>query len=159
MAWFRRNEFRLHPSPDFVAGPSRSRGHGRPRHPNLPYRHFRAYAIAFCYHFPDIMSQSYCSELRLYESLPSITEPLEVIIIFDLSEHGFRLYRSPASMPQAFITYQQFSGHSTELIVAMVHLNDSRIVFSFIAHASQWTSKASLSRDIRSSLTHIPTLK
>ena len=88
------------------------------------------------------MSQSYCSELRLYESLPSITEPLEVIIIFDLSEHGFRLYRSPASLPQAFITYQQFSGHSTELIVAMVHLNDSRIVFSFIAHASQWTSRA-----------------
>ena len=38
LAWFRRNEFRLHPSHDFVAGPSRSRGHGRPRHPNLPYR-------------------------------------------------------------------------------------------------------------------------
>ena len=98
--------------------------------PNLPYRHFRAYTIAFCYHLSDIMSDSYCSELRLYESLPSITEPLEVIVIFDLSEHGFRLDRSPASMHQAFVTCQQFSGHSTELIVAMVHLNDSRIVFS-----------------------------
>ena len=88
------------------------------------------------------MSDSYCSELRLYESLPSITEPLEVIVIFDLSENGFRLDRSPASMHQPFITCQQFSGHSTKLIVAMVHLYDSHIVFSFIAHASQRTSRA-----------------
>ncbi len=43
------------------------------------------------------MSDSYCSKLRTYESLPSIAEPLEVIVIFDLSEHGFRLDRSPAS--------------------------------------------------------------
>jgi len=142
LAWFRRNKFRLHPSHDFVAGPSRSRGHGRPRHPNLPYRHFRAYAIAFCYHFPDIMSHSYGGELCIYKSLTSIAEPLEVIIIFDLSEHGFRLDRPPASMHQAFITCQQFSGHSTELIVAMVHLNDSRIAFAFITHASQRTSGA-----------------
>ena len=142
MAWLRRNKFRLHPSHDYVAGPSRSRGHGRPRHPNLPYRHFRAYAIAFCYHLSYIMSDSYGSKLRLYESLPSIAEPLEVIIILDLSEHGFRLDRSPASMHQAFVTGQQFSGHCTELIVAMVHLNDSRIVFSFITHASQRTSGA-----------------
>ena len=41
LAWFRRNKFRLHPSHDYVAGPSRSRGHGRPRHPNLPYHHCR----------------------------------------------------------------------------------------------------------------------
>ena len=41
MAWFRRNKFRLHPSQRFASGPSRSRGHGRPRHPNLPYLHFR----------------------------------------------------------------------------------------------------------------------
>ena len=37
------------------------------------------------------MSDSYGSELCIYESLPSIAEPLEVIVIFDLSEHGFRL--------------------------------------------------------------------
>ena len=96
MAWFRRNKFRLHPSHDYVAGP------GRPRHPNLPYRHFRAYTIAFCYHLSDIMSDSYGSKLRIYKSLTSIAEPLEVIIIFDLSEHGFRLDRSPASMHQSF---------------------------------------------------------
>ena len=140
MAWFRRNKFRLHPSHDFVAGPSRSRGHGRPRHPNLPYRHFRAHTIALRYHLSDIMSYSYGGELCIYESLSSIAEPLEVIVIFDLSEHGFRLDRSPASMHQAFVTCQQFSGHSTELIVAMVHLNGSCIVFPFIAHASQGTS-------------------
>ena len=140
MAWFRRNKFRLHPSHDFVAGPSRSRGHGRPRHPNLPYRHFRAHTIALRYHLSDIMSYSYGGELCIYESLSSIAEPLEVIVIFDLSEHGFRFDRSPASMHQAFITCQQFSGHCTELIVAMVHLNGSRIVFSFITHASQRAS-------------------
>ena len=140
MAWFRRNKFRLHLSHSFGAGPSRSRGHGRPRHPNLPYRHFRAYTIAFCYHLSDIMCDSYGSELCIYESLPSIAEPLEVIVIFYLSEHGFRLDRSPASMHQPFATCQQFSGHCTELIVAMIHLNDSRIVFSFITHASQWAS-------------------
>ena len=140
MARFRRNKFRLHPSHSFGAGPSRSRGHGRPRHPNLPYRHFRAYTIAFCYHLSDIMCDSYGSELCIYESLPSIAEPLEVIVIFYLSEHGFRLDRSPASMHQPFATCQQFSGHCTELIVAMIHLNDSRIVFSFITHASQRAS-------------------
>ena len=136
MAWFRRNKFRLHPSHDFVAGPSHSRGHGRPRHPNLPYRHCRAYTIAFCYHLSDIMSDSYGSELCIYKSLPSIAEPLEVIVIFDLSEHGFRLDRSPASMHQTFVTCQQFSGHCAEFIVAMIHLNDSRIVLSFVTHAS-----------------------
>ena len=142
MAWFRRNKFRLHPSHDFVAGPSRSRGHGRPRHPNLPYRHFRAYTIALRYHLSDIMSDSYGSELCIYKSLTSIAEPLEVIIILDLSEHSFRLDRSPASMHQTFITCQQFSGHCTEFIVAMIHLYDSRIVFSFITHASQRASGA-----------------
>ena len=142
MACFRRNKFRLHPSHDFVAGPSRSRGHGRPRHPNLPYRHFRAYTIAFCYHLTDIMGDSNGCKLGGNEPFTSITEPLEVVVIFDLSEHGFRLDRSPASMHQSFITCQQFSGHSTELIVAMVHLNDSRIAFAFITHASQRTSGA-----------------
>ena len=127
-------------------GPRRSRGRdvvgtcSDGTKPNLPYRHFRAYTIAFCYHLSDIMSDSYGSELCIYESLPSIAEPLEVIVIFYLSEHGFRLDRSPASMHQTFVTCQQFSGHCTELIVAMIHLNDSRIVFSFITHASQWAS-------------------
>ena len=88
------------------------------------------------------MSDSYCSELRIYKSLSSIAEPLEVVVIFDLSEHGFRLNRSPASMHQAFITGQQFSGHSAELIVAMVYLNDPRIVFPFITHDSQRASRA-----------------
>ena len=36
------------------------------------------------------MSDSYGSELCIYKSLTSIAEPLEVIVIFDLSEHGFR---------------------------------------------------------------------
>ena len=49
------------------------------------------------------MSDSYCSELRIYKSLSSIAEPLEVVVIFDLFKHGFRLNRSPASMYQAFI--------------------------------------------------------
>ena len=142
LARFRRNKFRLHPSHDYVAGPSRSRGHGRPRRPNLPYRHFRAYTIAFCYHLSDIMSDSYGSELRTYESLPSIAEPLEVIVIFDLSEHRFRFNRSFAAMHQSFITGQQFPCHCPEFIIAMIHLNGSRIVFSFIAHASQRTSGA-----------------
>ena len=88
------------------------------------------------------MCHSYSGKLCIYRSLPSIAEPLEVIVIFDLSEHGFRLDRSPASMHQAFITCQQFSGHCTELIVAMIHLNDSRIVLSFVTHASQRTSGA-----------------
>ena len=88
------------------------------------------------------MSHSYGSELCIYKSLASIDEPLEVIVIFVLSEHSFRLYRSSASMHQTFVTCQQFSGHCTELIVAMIHLNDSRIVFSFITHASQRTSRA-----------------
>ena len=89
MAWFRRNKFRLHPSHDYVAGPSRSRGHGRPRHPNLPYRPFRAHTIAFRYHFPDIMSHNFGSELCIYKSLAYIAEPLEVIVIFALSECVF----------------------------------------------------------------------
>ena len=49
------------------------------------------------------MSDSYCSELRIYKSLSSIAESLEVVVIFDLSEHGVWLNRSPASMHQAFI--------------------------------------------------------
>ena len=88
------------------------------------------------------MSDSYGSELRIYESLPSIAEPLEVIVVLYLPKHGFRFDRSPASMHQAFITCQQFSSHCTELIVAMIHLNDSRIVLSFVTHASQRTSGA-----------------
>ena len=71
MAWFRRNKFRLHPSHDFVAGPSRSRGHGRPRHPNLPYRHFRAYTIALRYHFSDINnSYSFDYQKNSYVFIP-----------------------------------------------------------------------------------------
>ena len=140
LAWFVGTSSDFIPPTAIAAGPSRSRGHGRPRHPNLPYRHFRAYTIAFFNHFSDIMSDSYGCELCIYESLPSIAEPLEVIVIFYLSEHGFRLDRSPASMHQPFVTCQQFSGHCAEFIVAMVHLYDSRIVFSFITHASQWAS-------------------
>ena len=59
LAWFRRNKLRLHPSHDFVAGPSRSRGHGRPRHPNLPYRHFRAYTISQIRFLFDYQKNSY----------------------------------------------------------------------------------------------------
>ena len=66
-----------------------SRGHGRPRHPNLPYRPFRAHTIAFRYHFPDIMSHNFGSELCIYKSLAYIAEPLEVIVIFALSECVF----------------------------------------------------------------------
>ena len=145
MAWFRRNEFRLHPSHDFVAGPSRSRGHGRPRHPNLPYRHFRAHIIALLYHFSDIMSHSYRCELCGNESFASIAEPFEVIVILDLTEHCLGFNRSPASMHQALITSQQFSGHCTEFIVAMIYLDDPRIVFPFISHASQRAFRAILS--------------
>ena len=145
LAWFRRNKFRLHPSHDFVAGPSRSRGHGRPRHPNLPYRHFRAHAIAFCYHFPDIMSNSYRSKLSIYESLSSITEPFEVIVILDLTEYSLRLNRSPASMHQALITSQQFSGHSSQLIITVVDLYSSGSALAFVAHAPEWAVGAVLS--------------
>ncbi len=88
------------------------------------------------------MSDSYGSELRTYESLPSIAEHLEVIVVLYLPKHGFRLNRPPASMQQSFVTGQQFSGYCTELIVAMIYLNDPRIVFSFITHASQRTSGA-----------------
>ena len=41
---------------------------------NLPYRHFRAYAIALRYHFSDIMSHSYRCELCGNESFASIAE-------------------------------------------------------------------------------------
>ena len=44
-----------------------------------------------------------------------MAEPLEVIVIFDLSEHGFRLDRTPASTHQTFVTVKQLSGHCTEL--------------------------------------------
>ena len=44
--------------------------------------------IALCYHLSDIMSDSSGCELRIYEPLPAIVEPLEVIVIFDLSGHG-----------------------------------------------------------------------
>ena len=111
MAWFRRNKFRLHPSHRKRWAPTgglkpycsctkvhrtfskdtrdHSRGHGRPRHPNLPYRPFRAHTIAFRYHFPDIMSHNFGSELCIYKSLAYIAEPLEVIVIFALSECVF----------------------------------------------------------------------
>ena len=66
------------------------------------------------------MSDSYGSELCIYKSLTSIADPLEVIVIFDLSEHGFRLDRTPASMHQTFVTGQQFSVHCTELDAALL---------------------------------------
>ena len=93
-------------------------------------------------HLSDVMCHSYSGELCFHKSLSSVMEPFDVVVIFDLSEHGFRLDRSPASMHQAFITCQQFSSHRMELIVAMIHLNDSRIVLSFVTHASQRTSGA-----------------
>ena len=37
------------------------------------------------------MIDSYGIELCIYKSLASVIEPLEVIVIFDLSERGFRL--------------------------------------------------------------------
>ena len=49
------------------------------------------------------MSDNYGSELCIYKSLPSIIEPLEVIVVFHLSEHSFRLDWSPASMHKTFI--------------------------------------------------------
>ena len=59
------------------------------------------------------MSNSYCSELSIYKSLSSIAEPLEVIVVLDLTEHSFRFNRPPASMHQPLITGQQFSGYSS----------------------------------------------
>ena len=53
------------------------------------YRPFRAHTIAFRYHFPDIMSHNFGSELCIYKSLAYIAEPLEVIVIFALSECVF----------------------------------------------------------------------
>ena len=91
------------------------------------------------------MSDSYCSELRIYKSLSSIAEPLEVVVIFDLSEHGFRLNRSPASMHQALITSQQFSGHSSQLIITVVDLYSSGSALAFVAHAPEWAVGAVLS--------------
>ena len=142
MAWFRRNKFRLHPSHDFVAGTSSSRGHGRPRHPNLPYRHFRAHIIAIRYHFPDIMSDGYRCELCIYKSLTSVSEPFEVIVILDLSEHSLGFNRSPASMHQYLVTSQQFSCHCTEFIVPVIHFYDSVICFSLVAHPSVGAMRA-----------------
>ena len=88
------------------------------------------------------MSNSYCSELRIYKSLSSIAEPLEVIVVLDLTEHSLGFNRSLASMHQPLITSQQFSGHCTEFIVAMIYLDAPRIVFPFITHASQRASRA-----------------
>ena len=48
------------------------------------------------------MCHSYRSKLSLYESLSSVTEPFEVIVILDLTEYSLRLNWSPASMHQAF---------------------------------------------------------
>ena len=90
------------------------------------------------------MSDSYCSELRIYKSFSSIAEPLEVVVIFDLSEHGFRLNRSPATMHQALITSQQFSGHSSQLIITVVALYSSGSALAFVAHAPEWAVGAVL---------------
>ena len=83
------------------------------------------------------MSNSYCGELRIYESLSSIAEPLEVVVIFDLSEHGFRLNRPPASMHQSLVACQQFSGHRSQFIVPVIHFYDSAIGFPLVAHPSE----------------------
>ncbi len=46
------------------------------------------------------MSHNFGSELCIYKSLAYIAEPLEVIVIFALSEHSFRLYLSLTSVLQ-----------------------------------------------------------
>ena len=91
------------------------------------------------------MSNSYCSELSIYKSLSSIAEPLEVIVVLDLTEHSFRFNRSPATMHQALITSQQFSGHSSQLIITVVDLYSSGSALAFVAHAPEWTVGAVLS--------------
>ena len=131
-------------SHDFVAGPSRSRGHGWPRHPNLPYRHFRAHTITFCYHLSDVMSNSYRCELCIYKSLTSVSESLEVIVILDLTEHSLGFNRPPTSMHQPLFTGQQFSGHSSQFIIAMVDLYSPGFALAFIAHAPERTVGAVL---------------
>ena len=82
------------------------------------------------------MSDSYGSELCIYESLPSIAEPLEVIVIFDLTEHCFRFYWSLTSVLQALLTRKQFSCHRSQFIVAMIYNNGSSLVLPCITHTS-----------------------
>ena len=109
--WFRRNKFRLHPSQRFASGPSRSRGHGRPRHPNLPYRLRCTRTIALRYHFSDIMSHSYRSKLCFHKLITTISEPLEVVVILYLPKDGLRFDRSHTSVLQSILTCKQFSCH------------------------------------------------
>ena len=82
LARFRRNKFRLHPSHDFVAGPSNMAEVAMPSKLTLPPLQ-STHNITFCYHLSDVMSNSYCSELSIYKSLSSIAEPLEVIVVLD----------------------------------------------------------------------------
>ena len=88
------------------------------------------------------MSYGYRCELCIYKSLTSVSEPFEVIIVLDLTEHSLGFNRSPASMHQPLITSQLFSCHCTGFIVAMIYLDDPRIGFPFITHTSQRTFRA-----------------
>ena len=45
-----------------------------------------------------MVNSAFASRFPLY-----IDEPLEVVVIFDLSEHGFRFNRSPALMHQSLV--------------------------------------------------------
>ena len=121
LAWFRRNKFRLHPSHDFVAGPSRSRGHGRPRHPNLPYCLRCTRTIALQYHFSDIMSHSYCSKVSFHKLIATISEPFEVVVILYLPKDRLWFNRPLTSVLQPILTRQQFSGHRSQFIVPVIH--------------------------------------
>ena len=88
----------------------------------------RAHTIAFYYHLSDVMSNNYCSELCIYKSLSSVAEPLEVIVVLDLTVHILGFNRFPASMHRPFFTGQQLSGHGTKFILEMVDLDDLRHV-------------------------------